>query len=103
MDDILGPDPNEPVYEAMGPHRNIGFDREGRPIYIERTGQMRVHELLKYVSVTITFFTLPAIEVVVPPSCRRCYSCFFCLSVCLFCFFAVVVVAVVVVGVVLQF
>ena len=47
---ILVDDPNEPVYAALCPHRNHGIDRQGRPVYIEHTGRMRVGTLLKHLT-----------------------------------------------------
>ena len=46
----LRADPREPVYSALCPHSNQGVDREGRPIYWERTGRIRVPKLLEYVT-----------------------------------------------------
>eukprot|EP00053_Salpingoeca_punica_P006377 m.60451 g.60451 ORF g.60451 m.60451 type:complete len:264 (+) comp13663_c0_seq2:277-1068(+) len=48
--DILGPDADEAIYEAICPHRNHGFDKEGRPIYFEITGRIKLPHLLKYVT-----------------------------------------------------
>lgn len=48
--DILGPDPNEPVYAAICPHANHKFDKQGRPIYIEKTGLIDLPKLLKHVN-----------------------------------------------------
>lgn len=47
---IVGPDPNEHVYHAMCPHANHKFDKLGRPIYIEKTGLIRLPKLLKILS-----------------------------------------------------
>eukprot|EP00051_Salpingoeca_urceolata_P004913 m.68822 g.68822 ORF g.68822 m.68822 type:complete len:274 (+) comp13930_c2_seq1:120-941(+) len=49
-ENILDPDTNEPVYAAICPHVNHGFDKQGRPIYIEKTGEIRVPKLLKYLT-----------------------------------------------------
>ena len=47
---ILDADPNEPVYRALCPHSNHKFDKKGRPIYIEKTGQISLPKLLKHLS-----------------------------------------------------
>lgn len=46
-DSILEPDRYEYVYGAYCPHANFGFDKQGRPIYIERTGMIDSFALLK--------------------------------------------------------
>lgn len=38
---------NEDVYRHICPHTNHGFDREGRPIYIECSGVIDVPKLIK--------------------------------------------------------
>lgn len=43
------PDPNEQFYQYAMPHRFHGHDKEGHPVYLERTGPIscRMHEYLK--------------------------------------------------------
>jgi hypothetical protein len=49
IDKILkSPDPNENLFQCICPHMNHGFDRHGHPVYYERTGLVRMAELLKY-------------------------------------------------------
>lgn len=47
---IFEPDPNEHIYRAMCPHANHKFDKKGRPIYMEKTGLIRLPKLLKLVT-----------------------------------------------------
>eukprot|EP00045_Choanoeca_perplexa_P005508 m.46610 g.46610 ORF g.46610 m.46610 type:complete len:339 (-) comp13160_c0_seq2:10-1026(-) len=48
IDTILEePDINESIYQQYCPHANLGYDREGRPIYFERTGAIKLPEVLK--------------------------------------------------------
>lgn len=37
----LKPDEQEDIYRRMLPHANLGEDRDGRPIYWEKTGQSK--------------------------------------------------------------
>ena len=37
-------DPHEAVFQAICPHLNQGYDMQGFPIYIERTGRVDVHK-----------------------------------------------------------
>jgi len=49
VDGILAkPDPREKVFQCVCPHRHLGFDRHGHPVYYEMTGQIRVAEMLKH-------------------------------------------------------
>lgn len=48
VEGITEADPNEPVYAAMCPHRSHGYDKKGRPLYIEHTGRMRVGKMLQF-------------------------------------------------------
>jgi hypothetical protein len=49
VDEMLAtPDPREHVFQCVCPHRNHGVDREGHPVYFERTGMIRVGDLLKH-------------------------------------------------------
>jgi ribosomal protein S6E (S10) len=41
------PDPHEDIYQNYTPHLYFGHDKEGRPISWDRTGQVRVAELLQ--------------------------------------------------------
>jgi hypothetical protein len=34
-----------PYFQAICPHLNQGYDKQGFPIYIERTGRVDVHKL----------------------------------------------------------
>ncbi len=43
-------DPHEAVFQAICPHLNKGFDMQGFPIYIERTGRVDVHKLTSVLS-----------------------------------------------------
>lgn len=48
VDSILDkPDAQEHVYEALTPHLDRGYDKMGRPVYIERSGKVNVNNLLK--------------------------------------------------------
>eukprot|EP00043_Microstomoeca_roanoka_P007624 m.73573 g.73573 ORF g.73573 m.73573 type:complete len:287 (-) comp13903_c0_seq1:456-1316(-) len=47
---VLEEDPNEEIYQALCPHLNGGFDKHGRPIYWERTGEIRLPKVLKLLS-----------------------------------------------------
>jgi len=47
---LIEEDPNEHVFQCICPHRHHGVDRDGHPIYLERTGQVRVNEVLKHVT-----------------------------------------------------
>eukprot|EP01147_Barroeca_monosierra_P006637 gene6637-9424_t len=47
---VLEDDPDEEVYQAFCPHLAEGFDRDGRPIYWERTGEIRLPKVLKLLS-----------------------------------------------------
>ncbi|GAB5361833.1 hypothetical protein AAMO2058_000746600 [Amorphochlora amoebiformis] len=42
-------DPEEIIYRALCPHATVGFTKTGLPIFWERTGLVRVPELVKYV------------------------------------------------------
>mmetsp|Transcript_23385 Transcript_23385/g.34902 ORF Transcript_23385/g.34902 Transcript_23385/m.34902 type:complete len:308 (-) Transcript_23385:171-1094(-) len=44
---LTNPDPAEACYNAYCPARNFGFDKEGRPVYIEKTGLVNVPTLTK--------------------------------------------------------
>ena len=51
MDDVLAtPDPNQKMFQCKCPHTNHGIGYEGNPVYIERTGMVRVNEMLKVVT-----------------------------------------------------
>ena len=39
-------DPHEAVFQAICPHLNQGYDLQGFPIYIERTGRVDVHKYI---------------------------------------------------------
>jgi hypothetical protein len=43
-------DPHEAVFQAICPHLNQGYDKQGFPIYIERTGRVDVHKLTSVLS-----------------------------------------------------
>lgn len=45
---LLVPDPNEHLFQNVCPHRHHGFDREGHPVYVERTGLIRLCDLTKH-------------------------------------------------------
>jgi len=47
---LIEEDPNEHVFQCICPHRHHGCDREGHPIYIERTGMIRVNEVVRHTS-----------------------------------------------------
>ena len=38
-------DQHEAVFQALCPHLNKGYDMQGFPLYIERTGRVDVHKL----------------------------------------------------------
>ena len=38
-------DPHEHVFQAICQHLNRGYDMQGFPIYVERTGRVDVHKL----------------------------------------------------------
>jgi hypothetical protein len=46
------PDADEDVYTRLLPHSNLGHDKEGRPIYFEKTGVIsgRMPEILELLS-----------------------------------------------------
>jgi len=51
MDNLLAtPDPNQKMFQCKCPHTNHGVGYEGNPVYIERTGMVRVNEMLKVVT-----------------------------------------------------
>ena len=69
VDSITEPDLEEPIYQAICPHRNHGlvmacgpnqllitqqtrcrYDKQGRPVYIELTGRIKVPKLLEYLT-----------------------------------------------------
>ena len=51
MDTVLSkPDPNWKMFQCKCPHTNHGVGYEGHPVYIERTGMVRVNEMLKIVT-----------------------------------------------------
>lgn len=51
IDSILEtPDPLEAMFQCICGHRNHGYSYEGHPVYYERTGLVRVAEMLKYCS-----------------------------------------------------
>ncbi|EDQ87653.1 uncharacterized protein MONBRDRAFT_27060 [Monosiga brevicollis MX1] len=47
FDDMPAKDEDEPIYQSLCPHANLGYDREGRPIYWERTGHINLPKVLK--------------------------------------------------------
>jgi hypothetical protein len=51
VDEMLtAPDPKEYVFQCVCPHRHHGTDREGHPVYYERTGMIRVGEVLRHMN-----------------------------------------------------
>ena len=42
------PDPNEHIFGCICPHAHHGFDKDGHPVYFERTGLVRVPNMLKF-------------------------------------------------------
>jgi len=44
------PDPHEAVYQTVCPHGHHKLDKQGHPVYVERTGQVKMPELLKHVA-----------------------------------------------------
>jgi len=51
VDDILlADDVNEAVYQAICPHKHHRFDKQGRPVYMEKTGVINMPLLLKHVT-----------------------------------------------------
>lgn len=49
VDQILRtPDPLESMFQSICGHRNHGYSYEGHPIYYERTGLVKVSEMLKH-------------------------------------------------------
>jgi hypothetical protein len=51
VDSLLdGPYPGEEIYQSLTPHMYKGFDKQGNPLYWERTGVVDLPNLLKYVT-----------------------------------------------------
>ena len=51
VDQVLKiPDPKEKVFQAICPHSFHGFDKQGHPVYYERTGIIVMGELMKHCS-----------------------------------------------------
>eukprot|EP00730_Choanoeca_flexa_P000013 TRINITY_DN10004_c0_g1_i1.p1 TRINITY_DN10004_c0_g1~~TRINITY_DN10004_c0_g1_i1.p1 ORF type:complete len:353 (+),score=38.44 TRINITY_DN10004_c0_g1_i1:87-1145(+) len=51
FDTILDqPDKDEAVYQRYCPHANLAYDREHRPVYFERTGAVKLPEVVKELS-----------------------------------------------------
>merc|ERR1719204_1119250 len=40
-------DPNEEIFSSLTEHAYYGFDNDGRPIYIEKSGRVKVHDLMR--------------------------------------------------------
>jgi len=47
---LVMPDPNEEVWHTQTPHLHCGHDKLGRPVYIERSGEVRVGKMMKHVT-----------------------------------------------------
>jgi len=45
---LLSPDPKEDVYQALCPNAHHRWDKQGHPLYIERTGIIRMPDLLAH-------------------------------------------------------
>jgi len=43
----IAADPDEEQFSALSEHAYYGFDKEGRPIYIEKSGRVKVHDMMR--------------------------------------------------------
>eukprot|EP00042_Codosiga_hollandica_P012941 m.29452 g.29452 ORF g.29452 m.29452 type:complete len:256 (-) comp40552_c0_seq2:137-904(-) len=50
VEGITGPDLDETIYTATCPHRNHGYTKQGLPVYVELTGQIKLPVVLKYLT-----------------------------------------------------
>ncbi|EGD73871.1 hypothetical protein PTSG_05566 [Salpingoeca rosetta] len=74
----LDTDPDEEVYQAFCPVAPEGFDKHGRPIYWERTGEIRLPKVLKLLTeeklvrrhVRQQENAVRRMQVPAPPACR---------------------------------